>query len=341
MKEILLSGKNLIMGRLSPYKKPIAAVKPGEVVKIEGCNEVGDIGQTEREYLLNNGVEILPGSPTERLVKALEDVRKIDPEAENAKKWSIHRVTGPIYIEGAEPGDTLEVQILDTVLEIDWGYCIAIPGKKYGREETSYRSRILRYNEDRTYADFMGYELPIHPFFGILGVAADEDKHAAPPGYWGGNIDNKRIVKGTSLYLPVFHEGALFYAGDSHAAQGNGEVSVCALESGSLMGTFRFILHKNTGLKTPYGETPDSFITMGFGETIDEAATAAIKETCALIMKYTGWDYADAFMFASMQTDFELTQCVNKITGIHGVIPKKPLKIDRSDFWNADGSVHY
>ncbi|HEX6465887.1 MAG TPA: acetamidase/formamidase family protein, partial [Terriglobales bacterium] len=178
-----------------------------------------------------------------------------------------HILTGPVYIEGAEPGDALEVRIQKIELAIPYAYNGFSPGRGFLPEDFPYpRMKIIPLDRGRKVAKFApGIEIPLHPFFGSMGVAPPELSgriSSAPPWIHGGNMDNKELVAGTTLFLPVHAPGALFFIGDGHAGQGNGEVDITALET-SLTGTLQFVVHKNEKILWPRAETPTHFLSMG------------------------------------------------------------------------------
>ena len=169
-----------------------------------------------------------------------------------------------------------------------------------------------------------GIEVPLHPFFGSMGVAPPASfgrYDSAPPTINGVNMDDKALVAGTTLFLPVYAPGALFQAGDGHAAQGNGEVDITALET-SLTGTFRFILHK--GVKTPYprAETPDAYIAMGFDDDLSNATRKALRNMIDFLVTEKSMSRDDAYMLVSVAGDVEVTELVDRNKGVHVVLPK-------------------
>jgi len=246
-----------------------------------------------------------------------------------------HIVTGPVAIEGAEAGDALEVFIEKVELGADWGYNHFRPLVGTLPEDFPYR-RLLHIPVDRAantcklpFGPGGGLSLPLSPFFGVMGVA--------PPIEWGqistkeprahgGNLDNKELVAGTTLWLPVHAPGALFSAGDGHGVQGDGEVCVTALEM-CLTGHFRFTLHKGGGprspvLRFPRAETPTHYISMGIHEDLDLAMKQALREMIAFIVARAGVSEADAYQFCSLAVDFHVTQTVNGEKGVHGMLKK-------------------
>ena len=237
-----------------------------------------------------------------------------------------HVLTGPIYVEGAEPGDVLEVRIQ----KIDLGIPYAMNGFRstagFLEEDFPYsRSKVIRLEGKRMVGIFgNGIEIPLKPFFGSMGVAppATAGKFSSvPPWIHGGNMDNKEFVAGTTLYLPVHAKGALFEVGDAHAGQGDGEVDIQAMET-SLVGTFQFVVRKDMHLTWPRGETPTHYIVMGMDEELVVATKIAVREMIDFLVKEKGLTKDDAYMRASVAADFHITQFVDGKKGVHGMILK-------------------
>jgi acetamidase/formamidase len=236
-----------------------------------------------------------------------------------------HILTGPIAIEGAEPGDTLEVRIQKVELAIPYAYNSFRYGAGFLTDDFPYaRTRIVPLDAKRMIGRFApGIEVPLRPFFGSMGVApppAFGRYDSAPPTINGGNMDDKALVAGTTLFLPVHAKGALFQAGDGHAAQGNGEVDITALET-SLVGTFQFILHKRP-LAYPRAETPTAYIAMGFDDDLSHATRKALRHAIDFLVADKGMTRDDAYMLLSVAGDVEVTELVDRNKGVHVVIPK-------------------
>ncbi len=237
-----------------------------------------------------------------------------------------HILTGPIFVEDAAPGDVLEVRILAVKLALPYAYNGFRPGSGFLPDDFPYaRGRIIPLDERRMVARFgPGIEIPLHPFLGSMGVAPPEASgrlNSAPPWVHGGNLDNKELVAGTKLYLPVHVPGALFLAGDGHAGQGNGEVDITALET-SVVGRLQLVVRKDMHLLWPRAETPTHYITMGFHEDLTEAARLALREMIRFLVEEKGLTRDDAYMLASTAADLEVTQVVDGNKGVHVSIPK-------------------
>ncbi|HET9742999.1 MAG TPA: acetamidase/formamidase family protein [Terriglobales bacterium] len=237
-----------------------------------------------------------------------------------------HILNGPVYIEGAEPGDTLEVHIEKIDLDIPYAY----NGFRYGagfltQDFTDSRIKIIPLDRGRMMAHFgPGIDIPLHPFFGSMGEAPPASYgriSSAPPGIHGGNMDNKELVAGTTLYLPVHAPGALFEIGDGHAGQGNGEVDITALET-SLRGTLQFIVRKDMKIDYPQAETPTHYISMGFDDDLSEATRLAVRHMISFLVKEKHLTPDDAYMLTSVAGDVDITELVDGNKGVHVMMPK-------------------
>jgi acetamidase/formamidase len=237
-----------------------------------------------------------------------------------------HILTGPIFVEGAEPGDTLEVRILNIKYSIPYAYNSFRPtsGVLTAEDFPKGATKIIPLDIKRGVAKFSErIEIP-WALFGSMGVAPPEAAgrvSSAPPGTHAGNLDNKDLVAGTTLFIPVHIAGALFEVGDGHAGQGNGEVDITALET-SLVGTFEFRVRKDLHLKAPRGETPTHFISMGLNPDLTEALKMAVREAIDFLVTEKHLSREDAYMLCSVGVDFNVTQAVDGTKGVHAMIPK-------------------
>jgi acetamidase/formamidase len=262
------------------------------------------------------------GLPPEQVEQSFRDIFK---EVAN-KGPGAHILTGPIYIEGAQPGDVLEIRILSIRLAVPYAYNRFRPGFGFLPDDFPYtRSKIIPLDEKRGVARFSdGIEIPLRPFFGSIGVAPPDVTgkiSSGPPWIHGGNMDNKELVAGTTLFLPVHASGALLLVGDGHAGQGNGEVDITAMET-SLIGTFRLVVRKDMHLRWPRAETPSHFITMGFNEDLNEATKMAVREMIDFLVSEKHLSRDDAYMLSSVAADLSITQLVDGNKGVHASIPK-------------------
>jgi len=301
--------QTVVIGNYSAATKPVISVKSGDTVEIEtvsgSTRQLRDLGLTEAE---------LPPA----LVAIERDVKERGPGG--------HILTGPVYIEGAEPGDTLEVHIERITLPVPWAYNGFRMTSGFLPEDFSHSgSKLIRLDLQRNVGIFApGIELPLRPFFGSMGIAppsAAGRLNSAPPWLHAGNLDNKELVQGTTLYIPVHTKGALFQVGDGHAGQGNGEVDITAMET-ALNGSFRFVVRKDLHLKWPRAETPTHYISMGMDEELVIATKQAVREMIDFLVTEKGLSRDDAYMLSSVAADFSITQLVDGKKGVHGMIAK-------------------
>lgn len=232
-----------------------------------------------------------------------------------------HILTGPVAVSGAKPGHVLEVQIIDVRLRQNWGWNLIRPlAGTLPDDFPNARTEIIPLDLDTMTARLSwGLDLPLKPFFGVMGVAPPPNwgrVSTIQPRAFGGNLDNKELVAGTTLFLPVFNEGALFSCGDGHGAQGDGEVCVTAIET-ALDGTFKLILREDLGLTYPRAQTPTHLITMGMHEDLDRCVEMALRDMIAWISARTGLSREDAYMLCSLAGDLRITQTVNGNKGVH------------------------
>ncbi len=288
---------------------PVLTVKSGDTVVIETVSGSPDI-------LPASGFHI----PPELL--AIHAAEKGIP-------FGPHIVTGPVAVEGAEPGDVLEVRILDVALRQDWGYNLNRPlAGTLPDDFPDFHHMTIPLDAQRMVGTLpWGLELPLAPFFGVMGVAPPPSWRRCTsviPRAFGGNLDNKELVAGSTLYLPVFVAGALFSCGDGHGVQGDGEVNVTAIET-ALKGTFQFILRKDLDLTYPQAETPTHVVTMGMDPDLDRCVEKALRDMIALVVARTGITREQAYALCSMAADLRVTQTVNQHKGAHCMLKKEFL----------------
>jgi acetamidase/formamidase len=237
-----------------------------------------------------------------------------------------HILTGPVAIEGAMPGDVLEVKILNVKLRQDWGFNFIRPlGGTLPDEFPEGRILNIPLDREKMLGKLpFGIDIPLKPFFGIMGVSPPKSWGRCTsviPRSFGGNIDNKQLVAGTTLYLPVHVPGANFSCGDGHGAQGDGEVCLTAIET-ALQGTFQLTVRKDMKLVQPRAETDTHIITMGFDMSLDRAMEIALREMLAYLTETKNLSRMDAYTLCSVGVDFHVTQTVNTSKGVHGMLPK-------------------
>ena len=290
-----------------------------------------------------SGDEVIVGAVSTcgaRLLRPGTDTGSIEPACraivQAVRDSSLHRgpgghiLTGPIFVEGADSGDVLEMRIEQ--VDIDLPYACNSFGPRSGFLPEDFpgisKSRIVPLDREHMighFSDSLGVEIPLRPFFGSMGVAPAPSRgriNSAPPGTHGGNMDNKELVAGTTLYLPVQVRGALLLVGDGHAAQGGGEVDITALET-SLRGRFRLTVRKDMHLTWPRAETPTHWIAMGADSNLTVATKIAVREAIALIVDVKHLTREDAYMLVSTGCDVNITQLVDGTMGVHVMIPKR------------------
>ncbi len=297
-------------GYYSGLAKPVLTVHSGDTVRMQTLSTCGP-----PERMQAGGVK--PEQIPAYTGPIYTEVKDIGPGG--------HILTGPVAIAEAEPGDVLEVQILKVDIDVDFACNGFALGRGFLPMEYPYsRYKIIALDRKKMLARFApGIDIPLHPFFGSMGVAPAGGKiDSAPPFAHAGNMYNKELVAGTTLYIPVAAKGALFEAGDGHAGQGNGEVDITALET-YLSGTFRFIVHKDRHLLWPRAETPEYFISMGFSKDLKEAAEHAVRDMIDFLVQEKHLDRDDAYMLTSVAVDVDITQLVDGNVGVHAMLPKK------------------
>jgi len=302
--------KTVEWGFFDGSAKPILTIKSGDTVSIEtplaGSKEMEDMGLPQD--LIRPEMRELESGVTDRGAGA-------------------NILVGPIFVEGAEPGDVLEVRILDVSLADNYAVNVFHPnGGTLPSQFPYFHAKAIPLDKEHNVArPGPGIEIPLHPFFGTMGVApvvAIGRINDGPPGYYAGNLDNKHMVAGTILYIPVQVKGALFSVGDGHAGQGDGEVDGTAIEA-ALWGKFQFNVRKDMKLLWPRAETPGEIMTMGFDPDLNRAAEMAICEMVAYLVAERHMTPEDAYMLCSMAVDLQITQNVDGVKGVHALLPKK------------------
>jgi acetamidase/formamidase len=263
------------------------------------------------------------GVPDDQIQASLKAI--VDQVTGDRKGPGGHILTGPVYVEGAEPGDVLEVKILSIQLALDYGYN-GCKGFMPENCEPDVPIRILHLDRKRMTAEFSpGIVLPLHPFFGSMGVAPAPEAgrlSSNPPGRHAGNLDNRELVAGSTLYIPIFTRGALFEIGDGHAAQGDGEVDQTAIET-SLRGRLQLTVRKDMKLTWPRAETATDYISMGTDPDLAVATRTAIQEMIDFVASQRGLSRHQAYQLVSLAGNVAITQLVDKPNyGVHVRMPK-------------------
>ena len=287
--------------------EPVLTIDSGDRVVVESVS-----GNAEWMPPQAGGFEVLP------------ELRDIHQRVKRGT--GNHILTGPIFVRGAAVGDVLEVRIFDIELRQNWGYNLF---RAYGGtlpEDFPYY-RIIHVALDRQSNMAIlpsGLKVPMRPFFGQLAVAPPKSfgrQNSKEPREFGGNIDCKELTAGSTIYLPVWNEGALFSTGDGHAAQGDGEVNGTAIET-ALKGTFEFRVRKDLGWRLPRAETATHLITFGLDPDLDHAARQALREMIDWITALTGVSREEAYSLSSFAVDLHVTQTVNNVKGVHAMIDR-------------------
>jgi acetamidase/formamidase len=310
IQELRLLPQNVHWGYYDASVKPVLRVPSGSTIRVEtmiarGLQRVRASGVREDE-----------------IPEALKAVEKAVTE----RGPGAHPMTGPVWIEDAQPGDVLEVRILGFEFLHPYGITGFVPDSGTLPTDFPY-TRFRRVPIDTasaTAAFAPGITLKVAPFFGSIGVAPSAlvgRISSGPPGHHAGNLDNKELIAGSTLYIPVHVPGALLSFGDAHAIQGDGEVSLTALET-SLRGTVQVTVRKGMRLAWPRAETPTHFIAMGLHTDLDEAARLATREMIDFLVAEKGLGRDDAYMLCSLAADLRVTQLVDGTKGIHAMIAK-------------------
>jgi acetamidase/formamidase len=309
---LMPSPQTVHVGHFSAALKPVLTINSGDIVTIETVS-----GPSSAE-IESSGV--VPPSTIPDYARSIErEVKDRGPGP--------HILTGPVFVNGAEPGDVLELRILEIDLAVPYGfntqrpYTGALPDEFPG-----FFQRVIPLDRQaKTGTVAPGVVVPLRPFFGVMGVAPLPTMgriSSGPPGIHTGNLDNKDITAGTTLFMPIYAPGALFSTGDAHAAQGHGEVDLTAIETG-LRGRFQFIVRKDMKITWPRAETPTHWIVMGLNPSLEEAMKMAVRETIAFItQRFPKLSREEAYMIASVAVDYHVTQVVDGSKGIHAMIPK-------------------
>jgi len=311
--ELKLTPANVHWGYYDARIKPVLRIASGDTVRVE--------------TMIAGGLERLrlAGAPEQEIPDSLKQVENSVTD----RGPGAHPLTGPIYVEGAEPGDTLEVRIRGFEFLHPFGMTGFRPGSGTLPDEFPYaRSKLIRINAAAGTAEFSpGVTLKLAPFWGSIGVAPPSmirRLSSGPPGAHAGNLDNKELVAGSTLYLPVHVSGGLLSMGDGHALQGDGEVTITALET-SLRGTVQISVRKGKQIRWPRAETPSHYIAMGLHPDLNEAARIATREMIDFLVSEKGMSRDEAYLLCSLAVDLHVTQLVDDTKGIHAMLPKSVI----------------
>ncbi len=304
------SPSTIVWGYYSAQAKPALTVHSGDIVHMQTASSCPPPTRLE-------AAGVRPGDIPQYDRDIHEQVKDKGPGG--------HILTGPVAIAEAEPGDVLEVQIQKIDLDVPFACNSFGAGRGFLPNDFPYsRLKIIPLDREHMIAKFApGINLPLHPFFGSMGVAPPSGGrlNSGPPWMHAGNIDNKEMVAGTTLFIPVFASRALFEVGDGHAGQGNGEVDITALET-LMTGTFKLIVHKDQRLLWPRGETPTHYISMGFDEDLKTATEMAVRNMIDFLVTEKHLSRDDAYALTSVAIDVDITQLVDGKVGVHAMCPK-------------------
>jgi len=318
----------VLWGYIAANLPPALTIQSGQAVEIEALSHQGlTAGKDPEKFFSAYGIASN---------EVLADAKMVYSEVKRPKGASVHILTGPIYVEGAEPGDTLEVRVLDIKFRVPYGVNNTGPGKgvlpKLLKEPFA---KLIRLDLERRVALFSAdIEIPLNPFMGIMAVSPPTSLgmvSSTPPGAWGGNIDLKFCAVGSSLFLPVFNKGGQFFTGDGHAVQGDGEVDGGAIEI-SLKPTLQFILHKGKTIKLPRVETATDYLATGLDVDLNIATRIALQEAVDFLQTEKGMSAADAYALSSLAVDLGIGEAVDIVNLVYAKIPKKIFK-SNPEFW--------
>lgn len=287
------------------------------------------------ETMMHSHNQVIPGKTVDELKKLRTDFPGRGP----------HTITGPIYVRDAKPGDVLKVDILKVVPR-SYATNFNLPGL-FGLFPDRYQNGQVKYlylDMDRQVTKFTPeIEIPLAPFPGTIGVARAEagEYSTVPPGPYAGNLDIRDLTAGTSLYIPVFVDGALLWTGDSHAAQGNGEINLTALETAFKELVLNVSVIKGQSLTMPRGETPTDWITIGLDQSLDKALEMAKAETAKFLVEQRGITLEAATALMPNVSDCRISQVVNRVRGIHCLNPKNIRAVKTVDYPTSSNSKFF
>jgi len=308
--ELKLVPQNVHWGYYDASVKPVLRVASGDTVRVEA--------------MLARGLPRLRAAGVKD--EEIPDALKVVEQTVTERGPGAHPLAGPIFVEGAQPGDVLEVKIVGFEFLHPYGVSGFIPGSGTLPDDFPYaKFRLVRFDERAGTAAFApGITLKLAPFWGSIGVAPNPlvgRISSGPPGPHAGNLDNKELVAGSTLYIPVQVPGALLSMGDGHAMQGDGEVTLTALET-SLRGTVQITVRKGMPLRWPRAETPTHYIAMGLHTDLDEAAKLATRELIDFLVAEKKMSRDDAYVLCSIAADLHVTQLVDGTKGVHAMLAK-------------------
>lgn len=321
--------ETLVRGVISVDRPPVLRIQSGDTVRIDTLSH-GGLTEDPVAFFAEHGI------PADEVLQDVIDAAHL-PRGQEGLEGG-HVMTGPIYIEDAEPGDMLEVRVISVEPRAPYGVNTPGPGGVAPTLVPERQTKVIRFDTESMTAEHSpGVTIPIRPFMGIMAVAPRPEigrVGSRRPGEFGGNIDFKGLVDGSTLYLPVFNPGALFYTGDPHAAQGDGEVSGNAIES-SMTATLQFVVHKGAGadMRFPWAEDADYYYPMGLDEDLFLSYRYAVEETVKFLQEAKGMSAADAYSLSSVAIDFGVAQAVDGTLGSYGAVPKSFFS-ETTPYWS-------
>ena len=318
---LLATPSTVAWGYYSAQAKPVLTVHSGDTVVMQTASTCGPPKRLEGEGVKDADIPAWLGPLYDGV-----------PQTDRGPGG--HILTGPVAVAEAEPGDVLEVRVVKISIEVPWACNGFGAGRGFLPDDFPYgRTKIIPLDRTRMTADFApGITIPLHPFFGSMGIAPPESAgkfNSAPPWMHGGNMDDKSLVQGSVIFYPVHAKGGLFEAGDGHAGQGDGEVDITALET-FLTGTFQFIVHKGEATREhllwPRAETPAAYISMGFSPDLKTATEIAVRNMIGFLSEgnpdYPHLSRDDAYALISTACDVDITELVDNNDGVHVMCPK-------------------
>lgn len=332
--------QNLAWGWLGSDAQPVYRVKSGDIVQIDTISMGGMRADNYQDFVKGLGLSL-----DHPVIKEMVAARlQVQPSGLPPGTGG-HMLTGPVYIEGAEPGDVLEIRIWDNRFRVPYGNNGAGPGSGgLPGLLTEREQKVYTYDYKNGWANFNDdIKVPLAPFMGVMGVAPDPATAmrvgSRAPGNFGGNVDLRDMTAGSRMFVPVHVKGAFYFTGDAHAAQGDGEITGPAIET--CMTTIQqFIVHKNKRLKTPWFETATHYIVMGLNEDLDLAMKMAMQETIDWLVENKGLTKFEAYSLASVAVSYRNTVIVNGNLGMHGMIPKSLWVNEKQSWWyDTEGTL--
>ena len=335
---VKLTPENSAIGNFPAQKQPILTIRSGDTVKFDTGGGAGwQRSKADPDaWLKEHHVPITAdAAPVRETIEVLEKTERY------AGIEGGHLLVGPVAIEGAMPGDSIEVRVLLVEPRIPYGTTGRTPGRGLKQlelpEDQRPPAKVTVLDLERDVGLFApGVEVPLGPFMGVMALLPPDsdgpNRRSGPPGLFAGNLDLKELTTGSTLYIPVFHPGGLFYTGDAHAAQGDGEISGTAIETANTA-ILQFILHKGKTLSAPRVETATHYIAIGLDPDLDNAMQMAYDQTVEWLAELKGFDSATTTPLASIGIDYRITQIVDGTKGVHAMIPKSHFIRAKEDYW--------